>query len=122
MLVETLEATETTTSPNWKDLALKSMSGNRLDVHESLSILQSTDDDILSLLDSAFTIRKRYFGKKVKLNMLINATCGHCPEDCGYCSQSIVSKAKIEKHTLVDKDSINPFFFSIALNTIFKSG
>src|SRR5690606_13848851 len=29
-----------------------------------------------------------------------------CPEDCGYCSQSIVSSAPIEKYSLLDKDTL----------------
>ena len=48
----------------------------------------------------------RTFGKKVKLNMLMNAKSGICPEDCGYCSQSIVSTAAIPKYSLLDEDVI----------------
>jgi biotin synthase len=40
----------------------------------------------------------------VKLNMIFNAKSGYCPEDCGYCSQSIVSTAPIEKYTLLKKE------------------
>jgi biotin synthase len=42
----------------------------------------------------------------VKLNFLINAKSGHCPEDCAYCSQSIVSTAKIDRYQLISKDEI----------------
>jgi biotin synthase len=49
-------------------------------------------------------VRRHYFGKKVKLNMIFNAKSGYCPEDCGYCSQSIVSTAPIEKYTLLKKE------------------
>lgn len=38
--------------------------------------------------------------------MIINAKSGLCPEDCGYCSQSIVSSAPIEKYSLLDKDTL----------------
>jgi biotin synthase len=41
---------------------------------------------------------------KVKLNMLINAKSGICPEDCGYCSQSRVSEAPIAKYRMLSKD------------------
>ncbi len=93
-------------SPYWHDLAEKSLSGKLIDRAEALSVLQSADEDLLSLLGAAFVIRKEYYGTKVKLNLIINAKCGHCPEDCGYCSQSIVSKSDIEKHTLLDKETI----------------
>jgi biotin synthase len=41
---------------------------------------------------------------KVKLNMLINAKSGICPEDCGYCSQSRVSSAPIAKYRMLSQD------------------
>lgn len=40
---------------------------------------------------------------KVKLNMLINAKSGICPEDCGYCSQSRVSEAPIAKYRMLSR-------------------
>ncbi len=42
----------------------------------------------------------------MKLNLIINAKSGLCPEDCGYCSQSIVSKAGITKYPLLDKKTL----------------
>ena len=90
----------------WYDLAEKSLSGKRIERTESLSVIQADDNDLLSLLGAAFVIRKNFYGTKVKLNMIINAKCGHCPEDCGYCSQSIVSKSNINRHTLLDKETI----------------
>ena len=34
--------------------------------------------------------RRRFFGRRVKLNYLLNMKSGMCPEDCGYCSQRLV--------------------------------
>ena len=56
-------------------------------------VLAADEDNLLSLLQAAFRVRRAHFGRKVKLNMLVNAKSGICPEDCGYCSQSIVSTA-----------------------------
>ena len=107
MIAEMLIPEKTDRTPvNWNKLAEKSLSGDRLIKTEALSVLQADDDDILLILQAAFRVRKRYFGKKVKLNMLINAKCGHCPEDCGYCSQSTVAKADISKYTLLEKKVI----------------
>ena len=47
---------------------------------------------------------KRFFGKKVKLNLLINAKSGLCPEDCGYCSQAFGSGSNIDKYSMLEKD------------------
>jgi biotin synthase len=85
-------------------LADKALSGERLSRAEALSILATDDDDLLSLLHAGFRIRRAYFGRKVKLNMLVNAKSGLCPEDCGYCSQSVNSTAPIERYGMLDED------------------
>jgi biotin synthase len=38
--------------------------------------------------------------------MIINAKSGLCPEDCGYCSQSIVADTPVEKYAMLNKESI----------------
>lgn len=91
---------------DWLTLANEVLNGKELNEEEALNILNSDDDDLLSLLQGAFTIRKHYYGKKVKLNMIINTKSGLCPENCGYCSQSSISTAPIEKYRMMDRDSI----------------
>lgn len=90
----------------WKELAEKVIDGYEMNKEEALSILQSDDDDILNVMDAAFQIRKHYFGKKIKLNMIISTKTGYCPENCGYCAQSINSTAPIEKYTMMSKEQI----------------
>lgn len=91
---------------DWQSLAQKALSGESLTLEEGLSVLEADNDEVLPLLQAAFKVRKHYYGKKVKLNMIINAKSGLCPEDCGYCSQSIVSTAPVNKYTLLDKDTL----------------
>jgi biotin synthase len=91
---------------NWLQLAEEVIEGKMISDCEANSILTSDDDELLLLLNGAFHIRKHYFGKKVKLNMIINAKSGYCPEDCGYCSQSSISSAEIEKYPFISKDEI----------------
>lgn len=91
---------------DWKQLALNVLDGRELTDDEALSILECPDGELLELLQGAYTIRHHYYGNKVKLNMIINTKSGLCPENCGYCSQSSVSSAPIEKYRMVDKDSI----------------
>src|SRR5690625_6763952 len=57
-------------------------------------------------MDAAFKIRKHYFGKKVKLNMIISTKTGNCSENCGYCAQSIDSTAEIESYSMMTKQQI----------------
>ncbi|TDL31263.1 biotin synthase BioB [Jeotgalibacillus sp. S-D1] len=90
----------------WTELADRVLAGMELTNEEALSILDCPDEDVLLLMHAAFRIRKQYYGKKVKLNMIINAKSGLCPENCGYCSQSSISKAPIESYRMVDKDTL----------------
>lgn len=88
----------------WDVYAEKALRGERLTLKEGLAVLGADDGELLPLLHAAYKVRKTYFGRKVKLNLIINAKSGLCPEDCGYCSQSIVSKAGIAKYPLLEKD------------------
>lgn len=95
---------ETKPKTDWETLAEEVLAGKKLTKEEALSILQAPDTEVLALLQGAYRIRSHYYGNKVKLNMIINAKSGLCPEDCGYCSQSIVSNASIEKYPQLSKD------------------
>jgi biotin synthase len=90
----------------WVELANEVLEGNQLSNDQALSILECPDEDVLLLIHAAFQIRKQYFGKKVKLNMILNAKSGLCPENCGYCSQSSISTAPINSYRMVDKETI----------------
>ncbi|MEC1449148.1 biotin synthase BioB [Bacillus haynesii] len=90
----------------WMELAERVLDGGEVTEKEALSILECPDDEVLLLMHAAFQIRKRYYGKKVKLNMIMNAKSGLCPENCGYCSQSSISKAPIDSYRLVDKTTL----------------
>lgn len=91
---------------NWKQLALSVLKGHELTDIEALSILTCPDDELLEILQAAYTIRRHYYSNKVKLNMIINTKSGLCPENCGYCAQSSISKAPISKYRMVDKETI----------------
>lgn len=91
---------------NWKELALEVLQGKELSNQEALEILNSPDEELLELLNGSYIIRHHYFGNKVKLNKIINTKSGMCPENCGYCSQSSISNAPIEKYRMVDKSAI----------------
>ncbi len=90
----------------WHQLAEEVLKGHKITKQEAFSILDAADDDILQLMDAAFIIRKHYFGKKIKLNMIISTKTGYCPENCGYCAQSIDATAPIEKNTMMTKEEI----------------
>lgn len=91
---------------SWIELAKKVIAGYRISKEEAEQILLTDDNEVLALVHAAYEIRRHYYGKKVKLNLIINAKSGLCPEDCGYCSQSLKSTAEIPKYTLISKQTI----------------
>ncbi|MFD9817133.1 biotin synthase BioB [Streptomyces sp. NPDC059080] len=66
---------------------------------EALAVLATSDDDLLDVVAAAGKVRRQWFGRRVKLNYLVNLKSGLCPEDCSYCSQRLGSKAEILKYT-----------------------
>ncbi len=87
-------------------LADQVLGGTPITRGDALALLRSHDDDLLSLLDASFRIRRRYFGKTVQLYFLMNAKSGLCPEDCHYCSQSKVSEAPVPKYNILQREKL----------------
>ena len=67
---------------------------------EARWILDGEDAALLPLLHAAFAPRERHFGRRVQVHVLNNVQNGLCPEDCGYCSQSRDSTARIRKYPM----------------------
>ncbi len=84
----------------------KALAGEVLTAEEAREVLATPAGEILDLLQAAFTVRHRYWGRRVQIHVLLNARSGLCPEDCFYCSQSKVSEASIEKYPLLSRERI----------------
>ncbi|MEV7603036.1 biotin synthase BioB [Kitasatospora sp. NPDC089797] len=80
-------------------LTAKGLRGDVPTREEALAVLATTDDELLDVVAAAGKVRRRWFGRRVKLNYLVNLKSGLCPEDCSYCSQRLGSKAEILKYT-----------------------
>ncbi|GMB08320.1 biotin synthase [Thermolongibacillus altinsuensis] len=91
---------------DWLALADRVLLGEEITNEEAEAILDCPDDELLLLMQGAYRIRKKYYGNKVKLNMIMNAKSGLCPENCGYCSQSAVSSAPVQTYKMVDKETL----------------
>jgi biotin synthase len=84
----------------WLDaLAAKALDRGLPTRDEALAVLASSDDELLDVVAAAFRVRQRFFGRRVKLNFLVNVKSGLCPEDCFYCSQRLGSDAEVLKYT-----------------------
>ncbi|MCI2773884.1 biotin synthase BioB [Staphylococcus petrasii] len=87
------------------NLAERILNQDLLSKNEALELFENPAVDTFELLNEAYIIRKHYFGKKVKLNMILNAKSGICSEDCGYCGQSVKIKQK-QRYALVEPEKI----------------
>src|SRR3984885_15580362 len=88
------------------DLADKAVHGELPAREGALAVLASGDDELLDVVAAAFRVRRRFFGRRVKLNYLVNIKSGLCPEDCFYCSQRVGSAAEGLKYTWLKTDEI----------------
>lgn len=66
---------------------------------EAMAVLATSDDDLLEVVAAAGRVRRHWFGRRVKLNYLVNLKSGLCPEDCSYCSQRLGSQAGVLTYT-----------------------
>src|ERR1035437_2277780 len=67
----------------------------------AIALLRTSDVEIQAVVAAAYEVRRVFFGKRGKLNCLLNLKSGLCPEDCHYCSQRRDSTAEILKYPMV---------------------
>jgi biotin synthase len=91
---------------HWQEMAERSLQGDLLTREEARKVLKVPEEELLDLVSACYRIRRHYHGKRVKLNMLINAKSGLCPEDCGYCSQSVLSTSEVDRYPLQSRETL----------------
>src|SRR5919107_6211412 len=96
----------TTPTIDWNDLADRALAGELLSRDEARAVLAAPDEALLEQLAAAYRVRRHHFGNRVRLHFLLNAQSGLCPEDCGYCSQSKISAAEIDKYPMLARERI----------------
>jgi biotin synthase len=82
------------------EISSRVLAGEKLSRQEATAIVNCPDEWLSDLLRATRKVREAHFGNRVKICMLRNAQSGICPEDCGYCSQSRISKADIPVYKL----------------------
>jgi biotin synthase len=76
----------------------------RLSVPEIEALFELPFND---LLFRAQGVHRRHFDPNaVQLSTLLSIKTGGCPEDCGYCSQSVHHKTAIDAHALMTLDAV----------------
>ena len=82
------------------------LAGEELERPAAHAILNCPDERLAQLLAATLQVREAAFGRRVKVCILRNAQSGICPEDCGYCSQSRISRADIPVYKMQSVDEL----------------
>ncbi len=96
--------TEGTFDAFCRSMTATAISGGAVGRDDLLAVLASSDDELLDVVAAAGRVRRQFFGRRVKLNYLVNMKSGLCPEDCSYCSQRLGSTADVLKYSWIDAD------------------
>jgi biotin synthase len=89
------------------EAARKSLAGAALSRDEALSLIGLDDAEIPSLIEEVYSIRKKYKGNTVGIQILTNARSGNCSQNCAYCAQARDSEADIAKYRLVPYEKLS---------------
>lgn len=85
---------------NWNLLASTCLDGGVPSREDALSVLTSSNDELLDVLGAAFRVRRAHHGRDVRIHVLKNAKSGLCPEDCAFCSQSVHFHTGVDRYQL----------------------
>ncbi len=89
-----------------QSLAETALRGDAISRADSERVLLDPGVELLDLVQAAYRVRTHHWGKGVQVHIINNAQNGHCPEDCGYCSQAKTSSTDIEKYPLKSEQEI----------------
>ena len=90
----------------YSSLAELGLAGAAPSAEQARWIVEGEDVSLLPLLEAAFKIREKHFGREVMIHVLNNVQNGLCPEDCGYCSQNKDSEVAIRKYAMKSDEEI----------------
>ena len=90
----------------WRRLSDKLLDGEEATWDEAVAVLDASDDELLAMLDAAFRMRLRYWGRGVNLHVLQNAKSGLCRENCAFCSQAIGAYSGVDRYPSQSVDEL----------------
>ncbi len=87
-----------------QEIGDKVLSGRPATMKDILPLLEAKGPDIMELASVANRVRVEFMGNHIDLCSLLNAKSGRCPEDCGFCAQSVHYKTETPIYPLMDVD------------------
>ncbi|MCU0727798.1 MAG: biotin synthase BioB [Planctomycetes bacterium] len=85
---------------DWDAVASRVLGGGDLSWEEGLAALRGPFEELLPLLGAAFRVRAARSGRRVAVNVILNARSGTCSEDCEWCSQSARAESDVPRYPL----------------------
>ncbi|MDO8748524.1 MAG: biotin synthase BioB [Candidatus Omnitrophota bacterium] len=82
------------------------LKGREVNLRQAKRLNAIKGDDIYSLFNSAYKIRKKFRGKKVELCAITNARSGACAENCAFCAQSSWNKTAVKVYPLLSENEL----------------
>jgi biotin synthase len=99
-------STQSSRASLWETLAGKAIQKEKLTREEARSLLQAKPEETLSIVHSAYKVRRTFHGNKVRIHVLQNAKSGACSEDCGFCSQSSKYQTPAAQYPLMEVEAL----------------
>ena len=84
----------------------KSLHDERLTEEEALFIINTSDEELDTLLEFSNQLKLEKVGREVILCGIVNAKSGRCSEDCSFCAQSAHHKTAAPNYPLLSKDQM----------------
>lgn len=91
---------------DWTKLTAASVSGRALSREEARAVLESSDEELLLVLQAAYQVRHHFWDRGVNLHVLRNAKSGLCRENCAFCSQAIGAYSGVDRYALQNVDEL----------------
>lgn len=82
------------------------LSGQQIDRHQALTIIENAENAFMDLMFWADKIRQQNFGNKIRVCSIVPGRLGGCNQDCAFCAQSVTSKTQFTSPNYLTDEQI----------------
>jgi biotin synthase len=90
------------------DCQKKVIAGIKLTQEELTGLINTSQQELRTLSDSANKITRTFQGNKVDVEQLANIKKNYCSEDCAFCGQSSFFNTGVDSYQLLPAEQIVP--------------
>ncbi len=82
------------------------LSGQQIDRHQAMTMVDNADKGFMDLLFWANKIREQNFGNKIRVCSIVPGRLGGCNQDCSFCAQSSAAKTQFQSPEYLSDEEI----------------